>query len=197
MATKPLGSIFLVSSIRTSSPLTSDTDTPSSPAIRALIPTSFSGLPFTVKESKAKLCASTPGTSGVGVGAGEHQGAEAAVDPGHHHQRLGETPHQDRRAVQLPGKHVGEQVASVSLVHHEAPGPGTARAPDRGVHLPSEQQPKAVPVVRTGELLVALALVAGNDLVDVHRAPHSFHVRDDEHPEPRLVGNLLVTEGGR
>ena len=48
-ATKPLGSIFPVSSISTSSPLTRETETPSSPAISALIPTSLSGLPFTVK----------------------------------------------------------------------------------------------------------------------------------------------------
>jgi len=61
MATKPLGTIFFVSSISTSSPLTSETETPSSPAISALMPTSLSTFPFTVNESKAKLWASTPG----------------------------------------------------------------------------------------------------------------------------------------
>ena len=75
--------------------------------------------------------------------------------------------------------------------------PACAGARDRGVHLLREQQPEAVPVVRAGELLVPLAFVARDHLVDVHRAPHPLHVGDDEHPEPRLVGKLLVTEGGR
>ncbi len=59
--TKPFPSMSRVSAISASSPETMETAMPSSPAIQALMPTSFSVLPFTVNWSNAKLWASTPG----------------------------------------------------------------------------------------------------------------------------------------
>ena len=54
-------SISRVSAVSASSPAASAIGTPISPPMNAAMPASFSTLPFTVNESKAKLCAMTPG----------------------------------------------------------------------------------------------------------------------------------------
>ena len=192
MATKPLGSISWVSAISTSSPLTSETETPISPAISALMPTSLSAFPFTVNESNAKLWAITPGLPALACAPVNIMVPKLLSMPVTITSGLGKPRTRIAALSRSQGSTLAKQVAAVTLVHHEAPSAGQAGAADRGVHLPGEQQPEAVPVVRAGEILVALALVAGDDLADVHCAPHPFHVGHDEDPEPRLVGHLLV-----
>ena len=58
----------------------------------------------------------------------------------------------------------------------------------------AKQLPEMVPVIGAGEILIALAFVPRDDLVDVDRASHAFHVRHDEHSEPGLMRDLLVAE---
>ncbi len=145
---KPLPSISFVSSISTSSPLTSDTDTPISPAMRALMPTSFSRLPFTVNESNAKLCASTPGLPAFACAPVNIKVPKVLSSPVIMISGLGKPRTRIAVAVELPGKDVGEEVAAVALIHREAPGARLAGAANGRVDLLGEQAAEAIPVVR-------------------------------------------------